>query len=237
MLEKIKRGVSYLRTLFLDCLFPIECLICGQGEKWICDDCLSKIKINQDQVCPVCNRANQNGEVCPACKPKTSLEGVMIACDYNDKTIAKLIKSYKYKFIQDLGVSLSGILNRYLKDFADIVLADTIIIPVPLHKKRKKWRGFNQAELLSRGVACHFDLEISTCLAKIKHTQPQAKLDREGRLKNVVDCYKWIGENIEAKNIILIDDVTTTGATLNECAKELKAHGAKNVWGLVIAKN
>ena len=238
MFEKIIKSVSYLRTLFLDCLFPIECIGCKSDGEWFCDNCFSKIKYNDKQNCPVCKIGNLKGEVCDKCRSKTNLDGIIIACDYGDKTISSLIKIYKYKFIKDIGESLGRILCNYIKEHTDIITSsDLVIIPVPLHKRRSKWRGFNQAEILSRIIACEFNIQINTSLIKIKHTKPQAMLDREGRLANVVGSYKWIGEKMNAKNVIMVDDVATTGATLGECAKELKANGAKSVWGFVIAKN
>ena len=112
-----------------------------------------------------------------------------------------------------------------------------LVVPVPLSRKRRRWRGFNQAELLARAVAQNYGLTLdSNNLIRIKHKKPQAKLNEIHRLANVKECFAWRGGDLNKKNIILVDDVVTTGATLNECAKVLKAAGAGQVWGLVVAK-
>jgi len=114
---------------------------------------------------------------------------------------------------------------------------DNLVVPVPLSGKRLCWRGFNQAELLARKIAENYGLGLdANNLIRIKHKKPQAKLDEVHRQENIKGCFVWRGNNLNKKNIILIDDVVTTGATLNECAKILKASGAGEVWGLVVAK-
>ena len=110
-------------------------------------------------------------------------------------------------------------------------------MPVPLSKKRLRWRGFNQAELLAEKVAENYGLAMDAAnLIRVKHKKPQAKLDEVHRLENIKDCFAWQGSNLNKKNIILIDDVVTTGATLNECAIVLHAAGAAEVWCLVVPK-
>jgi len=109
-------------------------------------------------------------------------------------------------------------------------------MPVPLSKKRLKWRGFNQAEIIANILADNFKLEIDAKnLKRIKNTKPQAKLNERERRNNLADCFSWLGDKLNGRNIILVDDVATTGSTLNECAKVLKQAGASEVWGLVVA--
>ena len=107
---------------------------------------------------------------------------------------------------------------------------------MPLHKKRQRLRGFNQSEQLARAISKNFNLEINHNLIRIKHKKAQAKLHEKNRWENIKNCFSYQGKNLNNKNILLIDDVATTGATLNECAKVLKENNAKEVWGLVVAK-
>ena len=113
----------------------------------------------------------------------------------------------------------------------------TCALPISLHKKRKRWRGFNQAEIIARELKNYFDIDMSTeKLIRIKHKKAQAKLGEEERKNNIKNCFGWQGDRLNKRNIILVDDVVTTGSTLNECAKVLKENGAGEVWGLVVAK-
>jgi ComF family protein len=116
-------------------------------------------------------------------------------------------------------------------------LHHALIIPVPLHKRRLRWRGFNQALGLAMAIAKNFNLKISQeNLIRVKHKKPQAKLGEIERKENIKNCFAWQGDKLTGQPVILIDDVTTTGSTLNECARVLKQNKAGEIWGLVVAK-
>lgn len=238
-----KNVFSYLIDLF----FPKNCLNCGQAETWLCQDCSRKINRRLWQNCPICGQANYWGEYC--LPHRRFLDGLWAATDYQDNLVQSIIKIYKYRFVKDL----TTILNQWLIALVEQMLkvrqavaaepplflrqfVENIIIPVPLSRRRRNWRGFNQSEILAKGVADFFNLTIKTDgLARRRHTKPQTELTEERRLKNLQTAFVWRGESLIGKNIILVDDVTTTGATLQECAKVLKQAGASQVWGLVLA--
>lgn len=109
---------------------------------------------------------------------------------------------------------------------------DGVLVPVPLHPQREKMRGFNQARLLAEQLGLPAEM-----LKRIKNKHPQAELPREDRLKNLKNSFKISGKfDLSNKKIVLVDDVCSTGATLNECAKVLRQAGAKEIWGLVLAR-
>jgi ComF family protein len=250
-------------VLFLNLIFPIECFGCEREDTWLCSECFNKIIFRKSQSCLDCKTENQWGEFCNNCCERYYLDGVWIAADYEQELVAKLIKSYKYHFVKDISLILAKILIQFLdgkinetknfdfkiagldwKMFDQIkarpkVLLDfqnNLIMPVPLSKKRLKWRGFNQAEIIANILADNFKLEIDAKnLKRIKNTKPQAKLNERERRNNLADCFSWLGDKLNGRNIILVDDVATTGSTLNECAKVLKQAGASEVWGLVVA--
>ena len=122
----------------------------------------------------------------------------------------------------------------------DLNLKESLIVPVPLHIKRKRWRGFNQAEVLASRLAEGFNLVMRAyILNRIKDTQAQTKLKRKQRLKNIKNAFKVNNEwqdKLKSTKILLVDDVATSGRTLNECARALKESGAKEVWGIVLAR-
>lgn len=263
--DLIIRNAGKAWAFFLDLIFPIECLGCGREGAWFCDECFKEIKLKPKQYCLHCKTENDFGRFCAPCQIIYSLDGVWIAALYDELLVSRAIKSLKYHFVSRLADDLSRLLILFFdnlllrgrvlkpglssgvdwKNFkraANLPLAilnfkDDLIVPVPLAKKRLRWRGFNQAEILAEIFSKKFNLEInSRDLIRVKHRKAQAKLNEASRLKNVKNCFAWQGENLNKRNIVLIDDVVTTGATLNECAKILKASGAGEVWGLVVAK-
>lgn len=260
-----------LKNFILDILFPIRCLKCGREfenlepkERWICKECLEKIEMREEQVCPVCERSSEGGKTHYKCKKETSLDGLWVATEY--KIVSSAIHKFKFNFIKDISFSLSEIMAKSvlevqeLSDFHNLLLSnfsqesgeeeiyiekmknkktETVIVPVPLHKKRYNWRGFNQAFLLSKYIASKFNLLIDeNLIIRGKNTRPQTKMkSMEERKKNIKGAFFCPRSNLaKNKNVIIIDDVCTTLATLNECAIELKKAGAKEIWGLVVAR-
>lgn len=265
MRYELRKITKKIWLFFLDLIFPIECLGCGRDGFWICEDCFKEIEFKPKQYCLHCKKENDFGQFCRSCGIIYSLDGVWIAALYDELIISRAIKSLKYHFVKALADDLSELpilfienllkQNRIFKfglaegaDWKKLKQAenlpqailnfkDNLIVPVPLSRNRLRWRGFNQAELLARKIAENYGLDMdSENLIRIKHKKPQAKLDEIHRMENIKQCFAWRGENLNKKNIILVDDVVTTGATLNECAKVLKANGAGEIWGLVAAK-
>jgi len=257
-LKKIMDHATRGRDFILDVIFPISCLNCGQPDNWLCRECARQLKFIPNQSCLSCNTQTKFGEFCAHCSGTYRLNGVWTAGDYENEIVASLIKNLKYKFIKDiseiLGAYTSLFLSNLVKRHAlssqghspdrtaklpDIFLEfkNSLIIPVPLHKNRLKWRGFNQANAIADIIALKLKLGIDDKnLVRVINTRPQAKLGEARRKKNIENSFRWQGQNLKNKNVILFDDVATTGATMNECAKILKAAGAGEVWGLAAAK-
>jgi ComF family protein len=241
-LSEIKNHIQSGRDFLLDLIFPRSCLNCGQESCWACPDCLGKIEIRKAFACPDCDKPNTDSSFCANCQAQHSLNGLWISSSYQEPLISKLIKQLKYHYSREVAQVLSGILLGYLKEnqikHKLIAPASHLLIPVPLHQKRKRSRGFNQSELISDILSSRLSLKtITDRLQRIKNTKPQAKFGRAERLSNVRDAFVWIGADLDGENIILVDDVASTGATLDNCAQVLKAHGAGKIWGLVLARN
>jgi len=228
----------------LDILFPIQCLGCGKEGIWLCNECLEKIKIKKKGQCPVCRKSSPQDKTCFFCQRRTYLDGLIAACFYKDELLQKSIYVFKYKFVQDMDRFLAKLLIKILSGTKDsepktILWETDFIVGVPLHKKRLRWRGFNQAECLAKRVAEHFGLVFrQDIISRSKYTLPQVKIkDHKERAKNIKGAFKCLLPNsVKNKKIILVDDVCTTLSTLGECAKILKKSGAKEVWGLVLAR-
>ena len=229
---------------FLDAIFPIRCIGCGKFGNYICRGCLGSISIKKNFECIRCKRNTPFGQTCYLCAKTNSIDQLLIVADYKNPLVEKALKFLKYKFISDLEGPLLVLMKKYLKWLTldkkfNIFEANPLLIPVPLHPRRLNWRGFNQSELFARDLADTFQMEmVSDVIERIINSTPQADIkEREERLKNLNGIFKVSNEDkIAGREILLIDDVCTTGATLNECARVLKENGATKIVGLVVAR-
>lgn len=230
-----KNIFSKLKINLLDLFFPPRCVSCGILGNLFCDECKSTILFIRDQTCPSCNKISPKGKFCSRCRPKNTLSGIASACYFRDGAIKEVVHSYKYEGVH----SLSNDLAPFLVDLVtrEKIFFDMVTF-VPITKKRNSWRGYNQAEILAQAVADHFEKPIIPALKKIKETKAQVglpKKKREQNLKNALKLAVKISQ-IEGKRILLVDDVVTTGTTLNECARVLKTSGAREIWAITVAK-
>jgi ComF family protein len=182
-----------------------------------------------------------DGRTCLSCKKKSSLGGLIIASAYTQFSIAKAVHLFKYRFIDELHVPLGDLLVKVLRK-TELPLPD-LIVPVPLHKRRLRWRGFNQSSLLASHLANNLlsQNEISLdkhVLIRNRYTVPQMGISDYASRKNNIGGAFSISPNSDIKNktILLVDDIATTGFTLFECANVLKKAGAKEVFAIVIAR-
>ena len=227
----------------LDLLFPRRCVSCGRIGKYICVRCSSIIQIIElnQQVCPVCERPAVNGVTHPKCQTAYSLDGLTSFFVY-DGPIKKAIKKLKYKFVRDLVSELISL--AFLKGSTLYKVEpwqETILTPVPLHWRRMAWRGFNQSEVLGKLIAQKLNIQfVSDLLIRKKYTQPQVKLKGKERKENIQGAFiinpHYPKLAISHWELIIFDDVWTTGATLKTCGKVLKEAGAKKVWGMTLAR-
>ncbi|MDP1629168.1 MAG: ComF family protein [bacterium] len=238
--------LSQLKKFALDCLFPQTCLFCRKNtekEKFalICGGCFSKISFASAVFCPRCFRRRPKATNCPSCSPKLHLKILAAAASYEDEKIRTLIHKLKYNCLKELAQPLAELLINYLKLAAPRWRRDKSItlIPVPLHKRKENWRGFNQSELIGKIIAENFGWHFeNSVLTRIRNNPAQVDLksfkERRENVKNLFAVKK--PEIVKNKKIVLIDDVFTSGATLSECARVLKMAGAKRIYGLVIAR-
>ena len=231
------RWLSNAKNFILEALFPSECLNCRKetAENALCATCQGTIPVFSTLFCPVCKlRLADNKAVCH--KNAGFLLGA--AAPYHHDAVKSLIHYFKYEKWQRLAGPLSGILAAYLTGL-EYDFSGFAAIPVPLHPSRKRERGFNQSELLARHAATMLDIPLlSGNLCRIKETSVQAELGSfDQRQKNVAGCFSVSDANaINGNDILLVDDVFTSGATMSEAARTLKKAGAKKIIALVIAK-
>ncbi len=231
-----------LTTHLLDLVFPPFCQGCTREGSYLCLVCQNRINVPIHR-CPVCNRNSPLGRVHEHCSSEsTALSGLMVASEYRNPAVKNLIWHLKYNSVKAISETLATIMADFLvgSDLVDY-FHDSLVIPVPMHEKRERFRGFNQAETLAKHLARNLHLEFSPALTKTKKTDRQVDLEKRERLENVKNVFSltphFNRQLLSGRSILLIDDVATTGATLNECAKVLNAHEPAEIWGLVVARN
>lgn len=233
-------------SILRDILFPLTCLGCDREKTLACPECLGKLPEKTFQECPVCRKPYQkNGAVCRQCRSQTTLDGLFIARPYQHHLIQKLVFALKYRFLEIAASPLASLLTEALNRHP-IPLPD-LVIPVPLHSRRLRYRGFNQSELIARKTLEQLlpknslsSILRTDLLERVRFTKPQmkteSKTERIANLNHAFVVPTIVAGPLVGASIWLIDDVATTGSTLDECARVLKAAGAKSVWGVVVAR-
>lgn len=187
----------------------------------------------------------EKGCLCSSCRnsQKSSLDSLVAAVSYEDPAARHLVHNLKYRFVSDISEPLAKLISRALVR-NDIALPD-FLVPVPLHPKRLRWRGFNQSFLLASHLSDQLapltGVDILDILERTKFNRPQMQIKNyQERLQNMQNIFalksSMRSDLIKNKKILLIDDIATTGATLEECAKILKSAGAKKVFAAVVAR-
>lgn len=217
--------------LFLDLLFPKFCLGCGKWGSYVCCSCYSKIRSLPYLKCPVCSHASFDGSTHPRCQKQFGLDGLTSFFPYT-AVVQKAIKAIKYRY----AYKVTDDLLRY------VVLPElpkqSVFVPIPLYPSRLRLRGFNQAEIITRALSKRLDVPVRTdILKRIRKTVPQVDMkNRQDRLSNMKEVFGVNKVPTQENPIILIDDVYTTGATMQSACEVLKRSGVKTVWGLTIAQ-
>jgi ComF family protein len=239
----------------LNFLYPPRCAACGEGlpidtTRRVCAPCLAAVEPPRPPLCLACGaplHAGVEDERCEHCRAAPpAFDSACAIARYRSGgghdagsdgsgTVAALLRRHKYGLDQSLG--------RALAEFLDAAPAldpgaFDVVIPVPLHRSRLRWRGFNQAALLGAALARRLDcpLDVSS-LSRVRSTPPQTARDRSQRARNVRDAFAVRRPaRVAGRRVLLVDDVMTTGATANECARVLRAAGARRIDVLTLAR-
>src|SRR5579872_146486 len=198
-------------NLLLDLIFPRFCFGCNKEGSFLCKHCQAQLQFLDKNRRPLC------------------------AVNYGQNLVREMVFAFKYDLLKSLDTVLANSIFEYLNQNKINFDRTWIVSFVPIHPKKQAVRGFNQAELLARRFAEKFGLECRATLNKLRNTRPQMQLNKSERLKNLSNCFK-AASDVSGKKIILIDDVCTTGTTLNECRNTLLAAGARRVCCLAFAK-
>jgi competence protein ComFC len=226
--------ISDLKRVALDLLFPRWCIGCGREGDFICRACRRSLPVITPPTCPKCGRPQSQAVICPGCTDEPGeIDGIRSPFVF-DGVIRQAIHELKYRNLRALAPSLAGMLYDYL---VENPVAGDVLVPVPLHPKRRRERGYNQSALLARELGRLSGLSVTeNCLVRHSYTVPQARSAgvRE-RQKNVANAFTCLDGRLNGRQVILIDDVSTSGATIYACAAAIKSAGAAQVRGLVMA--
>ncbi len=236
----------------LDLIFPPRCAICRDflwraekeidpADRALCQGCIDRFREVDSPLCPLCGLPLaswvEEDHYCENClRRRPQYEWARAVYTY-EGSLREAIHQFKFAGKSQLAGTLGKLLalatKKWLPD-----LSDYLLMPVPLHPRRLRERGFNQSLLLARQVASRLGAELDPLsLSRVRYTKPQTGLRGDERRKNVRRAFSCSNHSsLKGKDVILVDDVTTTGSTLNECARALKRSGAKRVFGTALAR-
>lgn len=225
----IKEGQEYL--------FPVFCFGCNAEGAWLCCACLERdISVFGVWCCPVCHAPQTGGVCCQACVPASSLASHIAIMPYAEQSrIADILHAIKYQYAEDAFSVIDAIVKSFFLDHANALPQVDIIVPVPLHRRRYAERGFNQAEEIARRLGANIGIPSQTVVSRGRYTEQQAKLSRDERQKNMTDAF-IASAALSGKRVLLVDDVYTTGSTMQSCAKALLDAGADVIHGFTVAR-
>jgi competence protein ComFC len=222
-----------------DCLFPVHCLDCGVEGTWACAHCFRAVDWTGVFCCPLCREDTLDGRACVGCRDASALCAMGAASIYDESwLIGGLMRTWKYHFVADIFRFFAAGLDQFFSLHQSAVHRADIIVPVPLHPRRYAARGFNQAEVVAEYLGACLNIPVVPCLVRQRFTSQQARLTRLERRDNVADAFRvaYGEKELRGLRVLLVDDVYTTGSTMQECARILGNAGTKSVSGFALAR-
>lgn len=231
----MKNPLVRLGQSALDVLFPPQCTGCGRYGSFLCPACESGLPHLSHPYCQVCAQPVPTGRpgLCGLCASRPLAVDGIRAPFLMEGTMREAIHSLKYRNLKAVAPILGQLLARYMES---ITVPGDVLVPVPLHRRRLRDRGYNQSGLLAKEVGKRMCLPVMEGLMiRTRNTPPQVSLSLEERMRNVEGSFACVG-NAQGQRLIVVDDVVTTGSTVSACAAVLRAGGAESVWGLALAR-
>lgn len=233
-LAQLINHLNRLSTSVLDLLYPPRCVGCQRLGEWLCITCRSQIALIKPPWCPCCGRPMTREQLCNVCRDTPSfIEGIR-AVAYYEGILRNTIHRFKYRNKQVLAAPLGSLLVDYMAGYP---MPADVIVPVPLHPRRLAERGYNHSALLAKCLSQTLGWPVvEDSLIRVRHTQPQMEQpDAEARRGNVQGAFVCRDDRLANARVLLIDDVYTTGATLQACGQALHQKQVRSVWALALA--
>jgi ComF family protein len=225
--------LSRIAEPLLDLVFPPSCAVCSREGTFLCADCEADLPRLEPPYCRSCSEPGPRS-LCEWCR-STSQPFDGITAPYRwAGAVPDMVYSLKYRGVRASAPRLAELLVAHLSTRS---IHPDVIVPVPLHRRRERERGFNQSELLAKGIAKRTGMPMETgVLARTRNTAPQVTMKSpEQRRENIAGAFECIGD-VAGKRVLLIDDVVTTGATVAACSVPLRDAGASSIWVLSLAR-
>lgn len=230
----IVSGARRFGQIALDLLYPKRCVGCGRGGELYCVSCVSSLSFILPPTCPICGQPGLQQGLCRACRTQPLQIGGIRSVAVYEGTLRNAIHSYKYSYMRGLSEALGALLVDYYR--ANSLSAD-VIVPVPLHRRRVRERGYNQSALLAAVLGREVGPPVLTdALRRDRYTISQTRLGWKERRENVADAFSCVDQAVAGRSVLLIDDVCTTGSTLEACSIALRSGGAREVRALTLAR-
>jgi len=228
-----EEAAGFLAAL-LDLLYPPHCVACGQRGAWLCAPCVEKAPALGPLICPHCGRPVREEGLCADCRRgRSSLAGIRSVAPHLPP-YQEAVHALKYEGVRVLAEPLGEVMAAYWQRGP---FPAQVVVPVPLHRSRLRQRGYNQSLLLARAFARRVGLEVvADSLERERNTRSQVGLSAEERWANVAGAFRCTTHGLRGKGVLLIDDVLTTGATLEACAAALLEGGVQSIWALTLTR-
>ena len=217
---------------------PIKCCVCGrEAKEAVCSTCLSKLEYIEGRVCLKCGKGIEDeydANICPDCMMKDKNFDMAFSC-FQYKNMGKtIIHKLKYENCKEVAFTLGRLM---VQKIAEEGIRVDAVVSVPIHESKEAVRGFNQAQLIAEEISAALGIPIRNYIIRTKATTDQFKLDKINRNLNVHNafCMNMVYNSVKNQNILLIDDVYTTGSTVNECSRILKQQGAQRIYVITAA--
>ncbi len=227
--------VARVGQAVVDLLFPARCVGCGAYGSFLCQSCQAELPRARPPRCPICWQPQRQGTPCRRCREeRPAFQGARSPYLY-EGAAREAVHALKYSYVSALARPMAQLMACYVEEEA--IEAD-LLVPVPLYVRRQRSRGYNQSALLARELSRLCGLPMAEQgLARRRNTPVQARsADAEARRRNVADAFVADRRWVEGKRVLVVDDVMTTGATVNACARALGQAGAGSAWALTFAR-
>ena len=227
------KGLSRVVGAALDLVFPPTCAVCSTEGRFLCKGCETSLPRLQKPSCLM--RASPGAaSLCSWCARTAPASDGIRAPYLMEGAVRDMVYSLKYRNLRASAPKLARLMTGYLESEP---MPAKVLMPVPLHSRRERERGYNQSELLSRELSNATGIPLETgSLRRTHNTPPQVSMEspdeRRLNIQGAFDC----ASNVDTVEVLLIDDVITTGSTISACARALKDAGASSVWGLALAR-
>ena len=230
----VKNQLARLGTAALELVFPSRCVGCGEYGSFLCSACESSLPRLKQPYCKNCTEPNPGAVLCSRCVLYPLSIDKIRAPYLMEGQVEAAIYALKYRNLRAIAPTLGELLAKWLESSR---VPGDLLVPIPLHWRRHRVRGYNQSELLAKEMGKRSGLPVRTdLLVRTRDSAPQVSLSNpEDRARNVEGSFQCKAD-VRGLRIILVDDVVTTGSTMSACALPLKAAGASSVWGVAIAR-